>query len=99
MDERFARADLFLIYDTETETFEEIDNASIQECTQGAGVRAAEFLIRRDVNAVVTGKCGPKALDALRSVDIPVHLTKQYTLDSALRELQREYGKKSGTIE
>jgi len=94
MDERFARADWFLIYDTENEAFEEIDNTSIKNAAQGAGIQAAELLIRKDVNVVVTGKCGPKALDALRSVDIPVHSTNKQRVYDALNELLLAYGEK-----
>ena len=41
LDPRFGRAEWFLIYDQDTDTFEVIDNGENQDARQGAGVQAA----------------------------------------------------------
>lgn len=88
MDSRFARADMFLIYDTDGDhSFEQVDNSLAKHASQGAGIQAVETLIRHNVDCIVTGECGPKALEALKSSGIKLFTTKQETAALALQEV------------
>jgi predicted Fe-Mo cluster-binding NifX family protein len=70
MDNRFGRAETFLVVDGTTgEAVETIDNASAG-AAHGAGIGAANLLKSAGVGAVVSGRFGPKALDALRALGI-----------------------------
>ena len=70
MDHRFGRAEAFLVAEKETgETIETIDNASVN-ASHGAGTGAAQMLKSAGVGAVISGRFGPKALDALRALGI-----------------------------
>jgi predicted Fe-Mo cluster-binding NifX family protein len=70
MDERFGRAKAFLVVDKETgKTIETIENTS-GDASHGAGTAAANLLRSAGVSAVVSGRFGPNALDALRAVGI-----------------------------
>ena len=67
MDERFGRAKAFLVVDKETG--KTIENTS-GDPSHGAGTAAANLLSSARVSAVVSGRFGPNALDALRAIGI-----------------------------
>ncbi len=70
MDDRFGRAEAFLVIERETgEAIETIANASV-DASQGAGTAAANMLSSAGVDAVISGCFGPKAFDALRALGI-----------------------------
>jgi len=59
MDPRFGRAEGFIVYDTDSETFEAVDNKQVLNSSHGAGIQATEAIVRKGANCVVTGNCGP----------------------------------------
>ncbi len=65
VDPRFGRAAGFLIVDPETMTFTYQENGQAQAMARGAGIQAAETVIRAGATAVLTGYVGPKAFQAL----------------------------------
>jgi len=66
VDPRFGRAAWFLIIDTETqELLEAIDNTAGKEAAHGAGISAAARVADSGVEALLTGRVGPKALPVL----------------------------------
>lgn len=70
MDERFGRAKAFLVIDKKTgKPIETIDNA-LEGASHGAGTAAANLLSSAQVDAVVSGRFGPNALDALGAFGI-----------------------------
>lgn len=60
IDPRFGRCAYFIILDSETGDLEATPNPFL-DAVGGAGTQAAQWLIERDVAAVLTGRCGPKA--------------------------------------
>ncbi|ADD68157.1 Dinitrogenase iron-molybdenum cofactor biosynthesis protein [Denitrovibrio acetiphilus DSM 12809] len=76
IDPRFGRAKRILIYDTQNEKSVVMDNDDNVNAAQGAGISLAQKLCEKEVNAVITGNCGPKALDALTKAGIEVFSTK-----------------------
>ena len=89
MDDRFGRAEAFLVVERETgEAIETIDNASL-EASHGAGPGAANILKSAGVDAVISGRFGPKAFDALRALGIEAWLAPPgLTAEEAVRLLQ-----------
>jgi predicted Fe-Mo cluster-binding NifX family protein len=85
MDGRFGRAQRFLIYDTDRKEFELIDNQQNLEAAQGAGIQAAQNVVRAGAEAVVTGHCGPKAFSVLTTAGIKVFNTDAPTVAEALQ--------------
>ncbi len=83
MDSRFGRAAKFLIYDTETKAFSVIDNAYAQ-AGQGAGLKAAETVVKAGAVVLVTGDCGPKAFQALKNAGVKVYSAKDVSVAGAL---------------
>ncbi|MGV1098948.1 NifB/NifX family molybdenum-iron cluster-binding protein [Thiovibrio sp. JS02] len=72
VDSRFGRAPYFLLVDTETLACEAVVN-SASATGQGAGIRAAQMLTDREVDALLTGVVGPNAVEALRAAGITVY--------------------------
>jgi predicted Fe-Mo cluster-binding NifX family protein len=70
MDARFGRARTFLVVSGKTgKTIETIDNVSA-DVSHGAGTAAANLLRSAGVQAVVSGRFGPNALDVLQTLGI-----------------------------
>jgi len=71
VDPRFGRCQYFIIADPETMEFEAVDNSSAM-ATGGAGISAGQMITGKDVQAVLTGNCGPNAYQVLASAGIQV---------------------------
>jgi len=71
VDPRFGRCQYFIIADPETMEFEAIDNSSAM-AAGGAGIAAAQNIVERGVEAVLTGNCGPNAHGVLASAGVKI---------------------------
>ena len=71
VDPRFGRCQYFIIADTETEEFEALDNSSAT-AAGGAGISAAQMIVGKGVEAVLTGNCVPNAHQVLSPAGIKV---------------------------
>ena len=71
VDPRFGRCQYFIIADTETEEFEALDNSSAT-AAGGAGISAAQMIVKKGVEAVLTGNCGSNAHQVLSPAGIKV---------------------------
>lgn len=92
MDSRFGRAPKFLVYDTETDGFEVIDNEQNLNAAQGAGIQAAQNVSRSGASSLVTGHCGPKAFKVLQAAGVAIYTTDASTVAEALNRFR------SGTL-
>ena len=70
VDPRFGRAGGFLIVDLESMATTYVDNGSSQALAQGAGIQAAENLVKAGAQALLTGHVGPKAFSALLACQV-----------------------------
>jgi predicted Fe-Mo cluster-binding NifX family protein len=84
MDPRFGRAAGYIMYDTDNETFEAVDNQQVLNSAQGAGIQATEAIVRLGANCVVTGHCGPNAHRALSAAGVRIYKTQAETVAEAL---------------
>ena len=75
----FGRCPTYIFVDTETAdadrpvAFEAVENPAIG-APGGAGIQAAQFVVERGAQAVVTGNTGPNAFNVLQSAKVPVYL-------------------------
>ncbi len=65
VDTRFGRAEYFLIYDQETDTWECLPNRQSLTAAHGAGIQAAQTVLKAGARALITGHIGPKAFKVL----------------------------------
>lgn len=87
LDPRFGRAANFLIYNTDQNSIRIIENGQGRSAAQGAGIQAAETIVRAGVDALVTGHCGPKAFKVLDAAGVKVFNCTAATVDEALHQL------------
>lgn len=74
MDARFGRAAYFLRVNTETLDAEALTNPA-STASGGAGTQAAQFVARQNVDAIISGDFGPKALSVLNATGIDLYLS------------------------
>jgi predicted Fe-Mo cluster-binding NifX family protein len=53
----------------------------------GAGIRAAEFLVRQGVEAVISGAFGPKAYNVLHTSGVRLYQAASGTVDDLVARL------------
>jgi predicted Fe-Mo cluster-binding NifX family protein len=73
LDSRFGRAAHFMLYETETGSFEILDNTQNLNAAQGAGIQSAQNVSAAGAEALITGHTGPKAFAVLQKARIPVY--------------------------
>ena len=84
LDPRFGRAKNFLIYETETNAFELIDNAQNLNAAQGAGIQSAQTIVKSGAEALITGHCGPKAYQVLEAAGVKIYLSDKASVSASL---------------
>ncbi len=72
VDARFGRARYFLLIEGDTMAFDVVENEQSLELAQGAGIQAAQNILKHRPDVVITGNCGPKAFRALKAAGIDV---------------------------
>lgn len=68
-DLRFGRAAWFCLYNTESKEMQFLKNENM-DAVGGAGTKAAELMIKKDVKKIVSGDFGPKAKTLLEEFKI-----------------------------
>jgi predicted Fe-Mo cluster-binding NifX family protein len=85
IDPRFGRASHLLLVDTETGDLRPIPNDP--GAARGAGIQAAEAVVRSGASAVLTGQLGPKAFAVLQAAGIPAYGARGLTVQGAILAL------------
>jgi len=67
----FGRCPMYVFVDTETMAYEAVENPAIA-AAGGAGIQAAQFVVERGAQAVVTGNVGPNAFNVFQAAGVPV---------------------------
>jgi predicted Fe-Mo cluster-binding NifX family protein len=79
----FGRCPMFVFVEPETMSFEAVENPAVG-AAGGAGIQAAQFVVARGVQAVVTGNVGPKAFDVFGAAGVSVYLFGEGTVRQAV---------------
>lgn len=75
IDPRFGRSEMFLVYNDETDTLEEILNNETESMEHGAGLQTSKKVIGLDADVIITGNgAGEKALEILKSVGAKMYV-------------------------
>ena len=69
LDPRFGRCAFFLVVNPDDMSFQVFENESAFQ-GGGAGIQAAQFLTSQGVEAVITGHCGPNAVQTLSAAGV-----------------------------
>ncbi|MFP3895560.1 MAG: NifB/NifX family molybdenum-iron cluster-binding protein [Anaerolineales bacterium] len=79
----FGRSPAYIFIDTETMEYETMSNPA-SGAAGGAGIQAAQFIVERNADAVITGNVGPNAYGVLNSANIPAYLSEAETVEQAV---------------
>ena len=88
VDPRFGRSKWHIIVDTETGSYEALDNTRNLDLARGAGIQAAEKVSRLGVEAVLTGHCGPNAFRTLSAAGLKVYVGAGGTVREAVERFK-----------
>ena len=88
VDPRFGRCACFVIVETDDMSFEEFDNENIA-LGGGAGIQAAQFVASRGAVAVITGNCGPNAVQTLSAARVEVFVGQSGTVREVIDRYMR----------
>jgi predicted Fe-Mo cluster-binding NifX family protein len=72
IDPRFGRCAYFIVVDTDNMNVEVFQNEN-KGLSSGAGIQAATFIASKGVQAVITGNCGPNAIDVLSAAGVDLY--------------------------
>lgn len=73
VDSRFGRADYFIIFDQESNTWNSLSNTQNLEAAHGAGIQAGQTLAKTGAKTLITGHVGPKAFKVLQAEQIAMY--------------------------
>ena len=99
IDLRFGRAAGFIIYNLDDESFEFVGNEQNLGAAQGAGIQAAQNISRQNVDAVITGHCGPKAFAVLSAAGIKIYTGAEGTVKQALEKYKNNELQEAGSAD
>jgi len=71
IDPRFGRCCYFILFDTDTNEFEAVENTGAQGMG-GVGIQSGQIMAEKEVKTVLTGSCGPNAFQTLQAAGIKV---------------------------
>jgi predicted Fe-Mo cluster-binding NifX family protein len=73
VDSRFGRADYFVLYDQENDTWDSMPNTQNLEAAHGAGIQAGQNLVKTGADVLLTGHVGPKAFKVLDTGKVKIY--------------------------
>jgi predicted Fe-Mo cluster-binding NifX family protein len=82
----FGRCTTYVFVDSETMSFEVVPNPAMSQ-GGGAGIQAAQFVVNRGAQVVLTGNLGPNAFAVLRAAGVPAYLV----LEGSVRQAAEAY--------
>ena len=85
VDPRFGRAKCFMMYDTDSASWESVDNVQNLTAAQGAGIQSAANVVNAGCNVLICSHCGPKAFNVLSEAAVAVYTASGCTAENAVR--------------
>lgn len=79
VSQSFGRTPYYLIYDTDSKESGFLDNSAIAS-QGGAGIKAAQTIVDSNINAIITPQCGENAAEVLRTANIKLYKTINFSV-------------------
>lgn len=89
VDARFGRCPYFVLVDSESLESEAIENSN-SALGGGAGIQSAQVMSENNVEAVLTGNCGPNAYRTLAAAEIEVFVGASGTVQEAIDQYKAD---------
>ena len=91
----FGRCPVYVFVDIETLAFDAVDNPAAN-AGGGAGIQAAQLVIEKGAQAVLTGNVGPNAYQVFEAANVPVYRITDGTVRSAVQSYKAGSLQQSG---
>ena len=88
IDPRLGRARYIIIHDSGKSDFEVIDNQEFSQLSTGAGVKAAEVIVDKNVDYIVSQNFGPKALQVFKAANVKAAVISSGTIAEAIENIK-----------
>jgi predicted Fe-Mo cluster-binding NifX family protein len=83
----FGRCQTYVFVETDSMEVESVENPAINS-PSGAGIEAAQFVVERGAETVVTGNVGPNAFSVLEASGVPVYLLQEGTVGEVVEAFE-----------
>ena len=84
----FGRTEFYLLVDTEQFTSESFDNPAVNQ-SSGAGIQAAQFVLKKNPESVISSSIGPNAYEVLSAASIPCYTASGGTVRETVEAFNR----------
>ena len=88
LDPRFGRCPYFLVINPDDMSFEVFNNES-SVLGGGAGIQSARFLASKGVDALITGNCGPNAVQTLSAAGVELFVGQTGTVKEVVERFKK----------
>ncbi|MCK4806527.1 MAG: NifB/NifX family molybdenum-iron cluster-binding protein [Candidatus Aegiribacteria sp.] len=85
----FGRAEYYLLVDTEDFTLKSFDNPAVNQ-SGGAGIQAAQFVLKKKPGSVISSNIGPNAYEVLSAGSMLCYIAKGGTVRETVEAFNRE---------
>ena len=87
LDTRFGRTRHFFFIESDGKPGYFLPNKQNRQAVQGAGIQAAQTVMKENADILITGHCGPKAFKVLQQAGVRIFQSPSNTsLEDALKE-------------
>lgn len=87
LNERLGRCEYFLIYDSNDDSINTLENTG-RLATGAAGIATASLLSDQGIDVIITGNVGPNAFTALQAAGIQVYTSAVGKIKDVLQNYQ-----------
>jgi len=84
----FGRAEYYVLVDSEDFTHESFDNPAVSQ-SGGAGIQAAQFVLKKNPGSVISSNIGPNAYEVLSAGSVPCYTTTGGTVRETVEAFNR----------
>jgi predicted Fe-Mo cluster-binding NifX family protein len=87
ISDNFGRTNFFLIYDDKKDESTFLDNTA-KNSQGGAGIEAAQILVDKNVDIIITPRCEKNAAEVLKFGDIDIYKSEDKSVEDNLNKLK-----------
>lgn len=84
----FGRTEFYILVDTEDFTHESFDNPAVNQ-SSGAGIQAAQFVMKKNPESVISSSIGPNAYEVLSAGSVPCYTATGGTVRETVETFNR----------
>lgn len=92
----FGRAQWFISIDTDDMSYEAFENPSLSQ-SSGAGIMAAQFVLKKGPASVLSANVGPNAFEVLQAGSVSCFIAENGTVREAVDAFKNDKLKKMGS--